>query len=171
MSAIIQLGIQTYFSPDDDTQAVFLRFLQQAQTSIYIAIYGFHLPPAQDLLIAKAQAGVPVAIIMDHTQADGKYEAPEVQHLIQGGCAVTIGSSEKHHIMHHKFAVVDDLHVLAGSWNFSQSASLEDNFLQITSNTDHAALFIAKWHEMHDWMHQYEPQWQPRLVNPPKEDV
>jgi phosphatidylserine/phosphatidylglycerophosphate/cardiolipin synthase-like enzyme len=97
---------------------------------------------------------------MDHTQAHGKYEAPEITALVQAGCDVTIGSSQKHAIMHHKFAVVDGVHVLAGSWNFSLTASKENNFLQIVSNLDMAALFLAKWQEMHDYMQIHEPQWQ-----------
>ena len=161
MSATIQLGVQTFFSPDDDTQQVFLDFLGQAQQNIYIAIYGWHLPPAVAILLAKQHAGIPVALVMDHLQATGRYEAPEVTQLVQGGCDVTIGTSQKHKILHHKFAVVDQTHVLAGSWNFSESASLENNYLQIVSNAEMAALFLAKWHEMNDWIRTHEPQWQP----------
>lgn len=158
MSTVIQLGIQTYFSPDDDTQQVFLDFLNQAQHSIYIAIYAFHLPLASQILLTKRQSNLVVAMIMDRSQAHGHYERTEVRQLMKSGIDVTIGDSQKHHIMHHKFAVVDTVHVLAGSWNFSEEASLEDNYIQIVTNQDLAQLFLDKWRQIHDWIHLHEPQ-------------
>jgi phosphatidylserine/phosphatidylglycerophosphate/cardiolipin synthase-like enzyme len=170
MAQQISLGVQTWFSPDDDTQTVFLDFLRQAQHEIKIAIYGFHLPPAVPILLDKVRTGVIVDAVMDRVQSKGKYEAPEVQQLVDGGVGVTIGDSQKHHIMHHKFVVVDHLHVLAGSWNFSESASLESNYIQIVSNADMATLFLNKWQEMHDWMQEHEKSWQPKITISPTTD-
>ncbi|MCL6563383.1 MAG: hypothetical protein K6U87_10280 [Firmicutes bacterium] len=167
MAHIIQLGVQTYFSPDDDTQGVFLDFLRQAQHEIRIAIYAWHLPPAVEILAAKVRAGVDVALVMDHSQATGHYEAPEVTQLVQAGCRVAIGTSQKHAILHHKFAVVDRLHVLAGSWNMSGAASREANYLQVVTNQDLASLFLAKWQELDTWIRRHEPQWQPSGPAPP----
>ena len=161
MSQSIQLGIQTYFSPDDDTQQVFLDFLSQAQHSIHIAIYSWHLPPAMDVIQTLLAGGRKIHLLMDHSQSTGKYEAPEVQELVQLGARVAIGTSRKHAILHDKYAVVDGLHVLSGSWNFSLSASQEANFLTIVSNPDFATLFMTNWQKQYDWIVTHEPQWQP----------
>lgn len=157
------LRVATYFSPDDDTQKVFLDFLNQAQKNVYIAIYSWHLPPAMDVVRNLCGRNVSVAFVMDHGQSVGRYESPEVAELVTLGCDITIGTSRRHAIMHDKFAVVDEEHVLAGSWNFSLSASKENNFLQIVSNSHHASLFLEEWHKMRDWMRAHEPKWQPRI--------
>ena len=125
------LSITTLFSPDDDTQAAFLQFIQGAQSHLRIAIYGMHLPPLIYDLLALHKAGKDIAIVCDHTQAEGKYEHPEIQQLIDAGVPIIIGTSEKHMIMHHKFAVRDKESVLSGSWNFSVSASKESNYFDI----------------------------------------
>lgn len=160
MSAIIQLGVQTYFSPDDDTQQVFLDLLSQAHQTIHIAIYSWHLPIAMDAVKAAIARGVKVYLLMDHSQSTGHYEAPEVQGLVDLGAVVVIGTSRLHAILHDKYVVVDGLHVLSGSWNFSLSASKEANFLTVVSNPEFAALFMANWQRQHDWIVAHEPQWQ-----------
>lgn len=153
--------IKTLFSPDDDTTGEFLSWLSGAQKMIHMAIYGFHLPKLVDLLIEKQKADVSVHLIMDHTQAMGKAEHPEVEQLIQAGIDVTVGTSSKHHqIMHNKFTVIDGTEVEDGSWNYSLSASLQCNVQNYVQSPERAALFLKQWKEMKDWIIQNEPQYQ-----------
>lgn len=167
MPVDIGLRIKTLFSPDDDTQAAFLAFIQGTQKRLRIAVYGMHLPPLVDSLLALHEAGRDVALVLDHTQAEGTYERPEVAQIIAAGVPVRIGSSERHHIMHHKFAVRDGAAVLSGSWNFSESASLESNYFDIVDNPERAALFEAKWEEMWTWIDAHEAKWNPEEAAPP----
>jgi phosphatidylserine/phosphatidylglycerophosphate/cardiolipin synthase-like enzyme len=161
MSTQISIGASVYFTPDDDVQQVFCDALRAARESIRIAIYAWHLPVAVAILTARRQAGVDVGLVVDHSQAAGRYEAPEIAQLVAAGCDVTIGTSQRHAIMHHKFAVIDDTRVLAGSWNFSLSASQENNFIQIVDNAPYASAFLTQWAAMRAWMRQHEPQYQP----------
>ena len=160
MSAEVGLKVATYFSPDDDTQRVFLDFVRQARSHLRIAIYGLHLPPLIDELVNLHRSGVDVALVIDHTQARGKYERPEVEQLRAAGIPLVEGTSEKHHIMHHKFAVRDGVSVLSGSWNFSESASLESNYFDVVDSDVRAQLFLSKWQEIWDWVSTHEQQYQ-----------
>lgn len=160
MSVKTGLTVATYFSPDDDTQQVFLDFIRSAKEHLRVAVYGLHLPPLIDEIVDMHKSGVDIALVVDHTQARGKYERPEIQQLRESGIPLMEGTSEKHHIMHHKFAVRDKSDVLSGSWNFSQSASLESNYFDIVESPDRAALFLSKWQEMWDWIQENEQQYQ-----------
>ena len=162
MALTTGLSISTYFSPDDDTQAAFLQFIQAVQSHLRIAIYGMHLPPLIDDLIALHKRGVDVALVCDSTQAAGKYEHPEILQLLDAGIPLLVGTSTRHRILHHKFAVRDKNTVLAGSWNFSESSSMEDNYFDIVQSSDRAALFLSKWQEMWDWVDSHEKSKQPK---------
>ena len=64
--------------------------------------------------------------------------------------------------MHHKFAVRDKDTVLAGSWNFSESASLESNYFDVIQSPERAALFLSKWQEIWDFMSTHDESKQPK---------
>lgn len=161
MSLTTGIHITTYFSPDDDTQQAFLDFIQGTKSHLRIAIYGLHLPPLVKALQDLHQTGVDVALVCDSTQAAGKYEHPEIVHLVQAGIPLVVGTSQQHKIMHHKFVVRDKSAVLSGSWNFSESASEESNYFDIVESPQRAELFLSKWQEMWDWIHAHEAKQQP----------
>jgi phosphatidylserine/phosphatidylglycerophosphate/cardiolipin synthase-like enzyme len=150
--------IHTFFSPDDDTQKVFLDFIRGTTKHLRIAIYSLHLPPLVDDLIQLHRSGVDVALVCDQSQADGKYERPEIQQLRLAGVPLVVGTSQKHKIMHHKFAVRDKVAVESGSWNYSLSASEESNYFDIIESSDRAELFLSKWQEIWNWISKNEPQ-------------
>lgn len=149
---------QTFFSPDDDVLGAFLKFIGSAQKLIRIADYSFNLAPLVDLLIAKHQAGVDVALVLDRTQAAGTTEKPQVERLRAAGVPLRIGTSSKRKIMHCKFAVVEEDWVSSGSWNYTGTASDENNVLDLEHNATRATAFLAYWQEMWDWISQNQPQ-------------
>lgn len=150
--------ISTFFSPDDDTQKVFLDFIRSTKKHLRIAIYSLHLPPLIDDLIQLHRSGVDIALVCDLSQAKGKYERPEIEQLRLAGVPLVVGTSQKHKIMHHKFTVKDKIAVESGSWNYSLSASEESNYFDIIESSERAELFLSKWQEMWDWISKNEPQ-------------
>lgn len=156
----MELDIETYFSPDEDTKGKFLEFIQGTQTHLRIAIYGLHLPELVDSLIKLHNQGVDVALVCDHTQARGTYERPEILQLRAAGIPLWEGTSQKHRILHHKFAVRDQDTVLAGSWNFSQSASDEANYFDIIKQAVRAQRFLKIWDELAEFIKLHEGQYQ-----------
>jgi phosphatidylserine/phosphatidylglycerophosphate/cardiolipin synthase-like enzyme len=162
MPATTSVTIRTLFAPFDDTQGEYLAFVSQARRSIYIVIYGFHLPRLTDLLIARYQAGVQIGIILDHSQAEGRAEASEVQRLLQARVPLLIGTSPVHRqILHSKFTVVDEEAVECGSWNYSLSASQQSNTLTIVHNPAYAAPFLQHYDRLRAFILLHELSLQP----------
>ncbi len=149
---------QTFFSPEDDTLAAFLKFVGSAQTLIRIADYSFNLVPLVDLLLTKHQAGVDVALVLDRTQAAGATEKPQLDRLKVAGIPFVVGTSTKHKIMHAKFCVVEQDWITSGSWNYTAAASDEDNHLDLEHNETRAKWFLERWQEMWDWISANELQ-------------
>ncbi|QQE78080.1 phospholipase D-like domain-containing protein [Alicyclobacillus sp. SO9] len=157
------LTMKTYFSPEDDTTQAFLNFLQSAKKTIHIAIFAFHLPLAMKILLEKHKEGLEVRMVIDHREAHGRYEHPEIKKLRAAGIPVIEGTSQEDEIMHHKFAVIDGESVLAGSWNFSETASKEDNYFDIVTNTERAQLFLKHWHNIENYMSTHDAGYNPQL--------
>lgn len=156
----ITASIDSYFSPDEDLKTLFLNFIQSTDTELRFADYGFHMPMLTDTLIHLHESGKDIAGVLDRIQEQGKYEHPEVVKLLQAKMDLAIGTSMKRRIMHDKFAVRDRRFVLAGSWNFSETATSESNFFFIIDSPELAKRFLANWQEMHDWILAHEPQYQ-----------
>jgi phosphatidylserine/phosphatidylglycerophosphate/cardiolipin synthase-like enzyme len=155
---LIDATRQTFFSPDDDTQAAFLTFIGTAKSRIRIADYSFNLAPLARLLVQKKQAGVDVALVLDRTQSAGTTEKPVIDELRAAGVSMAIGTSSLRKIMHDKFTVLDDEWVQSGSWNYTAVASKEDNFFDIEHSPDRASKFNQYWQKMYDWIMANEAQ-------------
>lgn len=148
---------RTYFSPADDCQTALLNFVQTARHMIRVCDFTFNLVPLADLLIAKYQAGVDVRLVLDRTEAGIPSEKPLVTQLRAAGVPLVAGTSERHRIMHMKYLVVDDVWVLSGSFNFSATAELEANFIDIENNALRAQAFLDDWQRLWDWISRNEP--------------
>lgn len=167
----VQDYIKTLVSPFEDARGALLSVIASAQTSIYLADYGFTMIDLCDLLIAKAQAGVRVVMVLDHTQAMGTTEHPLVQRLIEAAkqtalLSVVISTSpHKGAIMHLKTAICDGYLCVDGSFNFSgqdgdHGAEAEANDLNIIPSVKRAALFTGRIMQIHDWALVHEARYQ-----------
>ena len=143
---------KTFLTPYDDAQAPLLALLNSATKKIRIADYSFNLEPVVQILIDKFKSGIDVSVVLDKSQAAGKSEVPEVQQLKDAGVPLAIGSSSKGKIMHLKVAIVDDQWVGSGSYNFTGTADLEDNFFDVESNPTRAQAFTDYWQRVHDYI-------------------
>ena len=143
---------QTFFSPDDDVKAAFMKFVDSAEKMIRVADYSFNLPELVDLLIEKHQAGVDVKLVLDRSQSTGTTEKAQIDRLSAAGIPFVIGTSSKHQIMHAKFCVVEEDWVTSGSWNYTTRASDQNNHLDLEHNETRAKWFLACWQEMWDWI-------------------
>lgn len=163
MSAQATVSVETLFSPWDDTQGRFLDFIAGTQHSLFIVIYGLHLPLLTNLLIAKHSAGIEIGLILDHSQAEGKAESGEVERLVSAGVPLLIGTSPVHgQILHSKFAVRDGKDVESGSWNYSLSASAQSNTMTFISDSGYAASFILHYHRLHAGIMLHDMAMQPK---------
>ena len=163
----------TYFAPYDDVALALVNLAASATKSIHIDIYGLTLAQLIDVLIARHRAGINVRVVGDHTQAMGTAEKPQLQRLVDAGIDLIITTSSHGAIDHSKYLIVDgDLGALNeascvgfGSFNFSLSASLQDNTFTIRNDAGLVAQFMANWQVVRDFGAAHHPEWQ--LVNVP----
>jgi hypothetical protein len=131
----------------NDKQLVAL--INGAHTYIYFAIYEFTLTDVADALVAAKQRGVDVEGLVDAGEASGSYDKPIIQQLEAAGIPV---EEEKHPdgsgIMHIKAIVTDSSYAL-GSYNWTGSATTEnDELLEIGTAPDLVAAYTKVLQEL-----------------------
>lgn len=157
-------GVDSLVSPTDDVQSRLLQEVGKATTSIYMMIYGFHLPSLTDLLIAKKQASVEVHCVLDFTQSKGTAESGEVQKLLEADVDLVVGTSPvAGQIMHEKLLILDMMKTLSGSYNFSLSAEKQVNHMDIFYSQDRAVWAKGVFDMQYAWVKANEADKQPKI--------
>jgi phosphatidylserine/phosphatidylglycerophosphate/cardiolipin synthase-like enzyme len=129
-------------------EAPYLEALAGAQHSISVEIYLMGYGGILDQLVAKAQAGVEVRVILDQYKqtTNQKY----YDQLVAAGAQVK-WSSPQFTYAHAKFLIIDDQTALVSTGNYSKSFSieLERNFVATDRDpadvADLVQLFAADW--------------------------
>jgi len=125
----VSCQVQAFFvspSVDGVIKRVLLALIDEASTTIDVALYSFTDNDLGDALVAAYRRGVQVRIILD----DGQEEARggEYIKLTDAGMCVYVEHVEG--LMHHKFMVIDGRLVVTGSYNWSAAAD-DSNFENI----------------------------------------
>jgi phosphatidylserine/phosphatidylglycerophosphate/cardiolipin synthase-like enzyme len=121
--------IESYFSPSDRTTLHIYDALNNASTSINVAMLTFTRDDLGQLLIVKKAAGKKVRVVLDNNTDTGN----EFATLKNGGVDVLLKASSLGGLLHHKYAVIDaespsaDNVVITGSHNWSGSAETSNN--------------------------------------------
>jgi hypothetical protein len=58
--------------------------------------------------------------------------------------------------MHHKYTVIDGLWTESGSWNYSNSANKQANYLDFIKSESRAKRFQDNWDRMYKFMKAHE---------------
>jgi phosphatidylserine/phosphatidylglycerophosphate/cardiolipin synthase-like enzyme len=133
--------LETYFSPDDGVATRLLDLVSSAQGSVHFMAYSFTSDDLAQALIERAGAGVVVSGILEESQARSN-TGGEYENLRQSGVDVRLGGQSGN--MHHKVLIIDGSIVVAGSYNFSQSAETRnDENVLIIHNPEIAAQYLA----------------------------
>ncbi|HVM59168.1 MAG TPA: phospholipase D-like domain-containing protein [Candidatus Paceibacterota bacterium] len=109
-----------------------IALIENAKTHVYFAMYEFTLKDVADALVAAKQRGLDVRGLVDAGESANSYDAPLIRELVAAGIPV---ETEKHAdgngIMHIKAIVTDSAYAL-GSYNWTGSATTEnDELLEI----------------------------------------
>ena len=152
-------------TPFQDGERAYLAFIKAAEKKIRMMVYGFTLASIVDDLIDAKRRGLDVKAILDHTQAMGRAEKAQIERLVAGGFVdgvdFLIGTSPEHHQINHlKATWIDDMHVLHGSWNYSTSASLQYNSIEIVTAPELAAVFNQVFDFAFVWITKNEAAYQ-----------
>lgn len=142
--ASVAIAAQTVASPGIGTTRVLysldqkqndkeiIALINAAKSTIYFAIYEFTLKDIADALVRAKGRGVAIYGVVDAGESSNSYDKPIVNELMSAGIPVV---TEKHAdgngIMHIKAIVTDSAYAL-GSYNWTGSATTEnDELLEI----------------------------------------
>lgn len=131
------------FSPGPSAEALVLKTIESARSSILCAAYDFSSRELARALIRKAAEGVAVSIVADAREA--RYRYSDLRELARSGIAVRLDS--EYAAMHDKFMIIDHRNVETGSFNYSYSAASRnaENVIVIWNAPHLAASFIDEW--------------------------
>ncbi len=139
-----ELAIQVRFSPGGACTKLVEETVGRAQQRVWVQAYSFTSLPIAEALIAAHGRGVDVRILVDRSQLGGKYS--QLRAVMEHGIPVTVDKVPG--IAHNKIMIVDEGHVLTGSFNWTNAAETRnaENLLLITDGTLNA-VYAAKWQQ------------------------
>lgn len=134
------------FSPDPAALELILKGIRSARRSIHVAAYVFTSKPVASALLDARQRGVEVALVADSKENTASYSA--TRFLANRHLPVRLNG--KYAILHHKFMIIDQLHVQTGSFNYTAAAASKnaENVLIIWNAPELAARYEAQWQQL-----------------------
>lgn len=102
--------------------------LMKAKHSIRAAVAWCTCPRIIRILAAKQSEGVQVELIVNDDATNRKADFSSID---SAGGIVTF-SNKSNDIMHHKFCIIDNITVIAGSYNWTRHAQTNDEQLTVT---------------------------------------
>ncbi len=117
--SIDKIPVDVFFSPDDNFRSTrLLPLLRQAKQSVHMLAFAFTSRDIATELVALKQRGVEVKIVVDSSQS-GQTSSQYDDLLAQQMDIRRDGQAFK---LHHKVIIIDQRHVITGSYNFSENA-------------------------------------------------
>ena len=147
-----QVVFDTCFSPAGGCDKKLIQFIDNAKSSLDIAIYSItHSGIAQAIISAKNR-GLAVRMVVDRSQSKGKSSL--VSNLQSAGIPLKIGNFAG--IMHNKFTIVDGEFMETGSYNYTGNA---------TNNNGENQLYLNDSGVIQRYMANFEEIYQNGLAN------
>jgi phosphatidylserine/phosphatidylglycerophosphate/cardiolipin synthase-like enzyme len=133
------------FSPFGNALSLVLHVIASATSTINVAAYELTSRPIADALIVSQSHGVKVLIVADYRCSREPYS--RVNYLRARGIPVRLDS--QYLIEHNKFAVIDGVGVLTGSFNWTAQAPRNaENSIFITRVPDLAQAYLTEWQRL-----------------------
>lgn len=148
--------LATIFTPFENGTDAYIDYLEKhCRKSLYVADYTFTSRAVADEYCKLSLNGVAVHVILDLSQTRSvKSEQVLIEQLRDAGVEVIITTSPyKHAIMHCKFSVADEAWVEDGSWNYTEAADKQCNYLNFNTepSAKRAEAFLNAWRKMSDY--------------------
>ncbi|MBC3541031.1 phospholipase D-like domain-containing protein [Rufibacter sediminis] len=138
-----------YFSPGEACLKAILECLNAATSSLKICVFTISDDRITQAILAAHRRGIAIQLLTDNEKLFDK--GSDIRQLAQAGIKVKVDNTANH--MHHKFAIIDQVQVLTGSYNWTRSAALynHENVL-VTSEPTVVAGYLKEfdrlWKEM-----------------------
>lgn len=130
--------------------------LEQAKTSIYIAVAWLTNRNLFNMLLEKAQQGITVQLMLSNDHINEQSYVDYSQLDILNSAAYLIGDGKKD-LMHNKFCVIDNNTVINGSYNWSYKAEKNhENILITKGDSVLADQFIEQFKKIRNTYFDYQ---------------
>ena len=132
--------IRSCFTPGQDCTGFIVDQLDQASQRVLVQAYGMTSEPIMRALAQAKRRGVDVRVLLDKTNEQERYSAATF--LQNQGVAV----------------LIDDTHVITGSFNFTKSAQERnaENVLLIRHHPELARSYVENWRSRASYSRPYE---------------
>lgn len=142
--------VESAFSPDAGAEALVLKAIGAARSSIRVAAYSFTSPAVTRALLAAKRRGVNVAVVVDDKGNRAKSSKQALNLLVNAG--IPTRTIDVYAIHHDKYLVIDAEHVETGSFNYSASAAARnsENVIVVWNNPQLASRYLTHWQSRFD---------------------
>jgi phosphatidylserine/phosphatidylglycerophosphate/cardiolipin synthase-like enzyme len=149
-SSSITSKVENAFSPGVDAEALVLKVIASAKSTIRLAAYSFTSPKVVQALLHAKKRGVDVRVVVDDRGNRSKASVSAMNILL--GASIPVRTNSKYAIHHDKYVIVDEIHVQTGSFNYSKAAakSNSENVLVVWSNADLAYSYLKHWRDRYE---------------------
>jgi len=114
---------EIHFSPKGGCADTIIYWIGRANQSVHVLMYIFTLQNVAEALISAHSRGVEVKVVFDKSQGSS-YS----QHALLKEAGIEVrNDTNPNGIMHNKVAIVDNLVVITGSFNWTNSAENNNN--------------------------------------------
>jgi phosphatidylserine/phosphatidylglycerophosphate/cardiolipin synthase-like enzyme len=154
-------SLELYFLPTDAARAALLQRINDARSSIQIAMYAFTHNLLRDALLEAQARGVRVQAVWDLQGM--RLTGSDVATMLNRDVGVLDALPG---LVHHKFAVIDQRILVTGSANWSRAGfEKNDEFLLILDNAPMAQKYLMHWQKLYDDAVRYDhgPLQPPRM--------
>ncbi len=120
-----------YFCPKDSCSTHVIDAIDNAKSSIHIAMYDFTLKSIANALIQAKGRGVDVEVVIESDDVKGS----EYYTLQNAGISIKLDGNPA--LMHNKYMIIDGVTVETGSfnWTFSANTANNENLIILQSTT------------------------------------
>ena len=123
--------------------------VKEAKKTIHVATYKLTSKVAFDALAAAHNRGIEVRIVLDGAEAKSRKSL--AQEAIRAGMEVVFWPSNYQGELHTKFYIFDDMCVILGSFNLSESAAGKNvEILYKIENKEIVKGFTDEWQKLYD---------------------
>jgi phosphatidylserine/phosphatidylglycerophosphate/cardiolipin synthase-like enzyme len=144
--------IQIYFPSEDKVASVIVNTLKGSRQSIKFMAFSFTLSDLSTAIRERASSGVTVQGIFESRGSETQFS--QLTPLFCAG--LDVRQDGNRFVLHHKVFIIDDETVIAGSYNFSSSASDDnDENMFIIKDRDLTAQYVAEFNRR--WQEAVKP--------------
>lgn len=152
-------SVEFLFAPEDDVIGAALGVVTGDQEEVCVGAYAYTLAALVDAMIANHQRGLAQFVLADLSQSRGPAGHAALVRIINAGIDTAIGTAPSGNILHSKYVLgKSQRKVFSGSYNFSQSAAVQDNASQVFTSQQVWAAFRAHFDTARSWVLANEPQ-------------